>query len=90
MLEQYTRFPGVEVLGIDGKMGDGHRMAWEVGAAKDGREFINMSYRPGPSKESTTNHYAATAKQPHLWLNPKGERFTNEANIEQWPFAGNA
>ncbi|WP_211317668.1 FAD-dependent oxidoreductase [Edaphovirga cremea] len=90
MLTEYTRFPDVEVVGIDGKMGDGIKMAWEVGAAKDGREFINMSYRPGPSKESTTNHYAASAKQPHLWLNPKGERFTNEANIEQWPFAGNA
>ncbi len=90
MLKEYTRFPDVEVLGIDGKVGDGLRMAWEAGAAKDGREFINMSYRPGPSKESTTNQYAASAKQPHLWLNTKGERFTNEANIEQWPFAGNA
>lgn len=90
MLTEYTRFPDVEVVGIEGKVGDGIKMAWEAGAAKDGREFINMSYRPGPSKESTTNHYAASAKQPHLWLNVKGERFTNEANIEQWPFAGNA
>lgn len=90
MLEQYTRFPEVEVLGIDGKVGEGLQMAWEAGAAKDGSEFINMSYRPGPSKESTTNHYAASAKQPHLWVNTHGERFTNEANIEQWPFAGNA
>lgn len=90
MLKQYTRFPDVEVLGIDGKIGEGLQMAWEAGAAKDGSEFINMSYRPGPSKESTTNHYAASAKQPHLWLNTRGERFTNEANIEQWPFAGNA
>lgn len=92
MMEEYTRFPGVEIVGMTGpgKMGDGIRMAWEVGAIPDVKEFINMSYRPGPSGESTTNHYAAAAKQPHLWLNTKGERFTNEANIEQWPFAGNA
>ena len=90
MLKEYTRFADVELIGVKNKVGDGLRMAWEAGAAKDGREFINMSYRPGPSGESTTNQYAATAKQPHLWLNPKGERFTNESNIEQWPFAGNA
>lgn len=63
----------VVVVGIPGKVGDGINMALAAGAAKDGREFINMSYRPGPSKESTTNHYAASTKQPHLWLNTKGE-----------------
>ncbi|MBG6249425.1 FAD-binding protein, partial [Candidatus Symbiopectobacterium sp. PLON1] len=50
MLTEYTRFPDVEVVGIPGKVGDGIKMAWAAGAAKDGREFINMSYRPGPSK----------------------------------------
>lgn len=89
MLKEYTRFPDVEMIGNTGKNGDGIQMAWAAGADKEGMEVM-MSYRPGPHGESTTSHVGAAAKQPHLWLNPKGERFCDESIIFQWPFAGNA
>lgn len=89
MMAEYTRFPDVDLIGNMGKTGEGITMAWDIGAAKEGTEVI-MSYRPGPKGESTTSHVGAAAKQPHLWLNPKGERFCDESIIFQWPFAGNA
>ncbi len=89
MLREYTRFPDVMPIGNQGKNGDGIKMAWAVGADKLGMDVM-MSYRPGPVGESTTSHVGAAAKQPHLWLNPQGERFCDESVIFQWPFAGNA
>lgn len=89
MLEKYVRFPNVMPVANVGKTGDGIRMAWDAGAAAEGLEVM-ASYRPGPVGESTTSHLGAAAKQPHLWLNPRGERFADEGVIFQWPFAGNA
>ncbi len=89
MREEYLRFPNADGLAQDGKTGDGIRMAWAVGAGKEGTE-VQASYRPGPRGVGTTNHVSATAKQPHLWLSPKGERFCNEIIMLEWPFAGNA
>lgn len=89
MREKYLRFPDADGLAQKGKTGDGIRMAWAVGAGEEGAE-VQASYRPGPRGVSTTNHVSATAKQPHLWLTPKGERFCNEIIMLEWPFAGNA
>ena len=89
MMEKYTRFPNVMPIANVGKTGDGIQMAWAAGAAAEGLEVM-ASYRPGPVGESTTSQVGAAAKQPHLWLNPKGERFCDESIIFQWPFAGNA
>jgi fumarate reductase flavoprotein subunit len=89
MLEKYVRFPAAVPIANVGKMGDGIQMAWDAGAAAEGTEVV-ASYRPGPLGESTTSHLGAAAKQPHLWLNPTGERFADEGVIFQWPFAGNA
>ncbi len=89
MREKYLRFPNADGLAQTGKTGDGIRMAWDVGAGKEGTE-VQASYRPGPRGVGTTNHVSATAKQPHLWLTPKGERFCNEIIMLEWPFAGNA
>lgn len=89
MREKYLRFPAADGLAQQGKTGDGIRMAWSVGGGKEGAE-VQASYRPGPRAVSTTNHVSATAKQPHLWLSPKGERFCNEEIMLEWPFAGNA
>jgi fumarate reductase flavoprotein subunit len=89
MMEKYMRFPNVMGVANVGKTGDGIQMAWKAGAAAEGTE-VQASYRPGPVGESTTSHVGAAAKQPHLWLNPKGERFCDESIIFQWPFAGNA
>ena len=80
MREKYLRFPDADGLAQKGKTGDGIQMACEVQA----------SYRPGPRGIGTTNHVSATAKQPHLWLTPRGERFCDEKIMLEWPFAGNA
>lgn len=89
MMQKYTRFPDVMPIANKGKVGEGIQMAWSAGAAPEGLEVM-ASYRPGPVGESTTSHLGAAAKQPHLWLNPSGERFCDESVIFQWPFAGNA
>lgn len=89
MMQQYMRFADVDGLAQKGKTGDGIQMAWSVGGGKDGTE-VQASYRPGPKGVGTTNHVAATAKQPHLWLDPKGNRFCDETIMLNWPFAGNA
>lgn len=89
MMAKYSRFPDVMPIANVGKTGDGIQMAWAAGAAPEGLE-VQASYRPGPVGETTTSHVGAAAKQPHLWLNPKGERFCDESIIFQWPFAGNA
>ena len=89
MMKKYMRFPGVDGLAQAGKTGDGINMAWTAGAGKDGTE-VQASYRPGPKGIGTTNHVAASAKQPHLWLDPQGRRFCDETIMLNWPFAGNA
>ncbi len=89
MMQQYMRFPGVDGLAQTGKTGDGIKMAWAAGGGKFGTE-VQASYRPGPKGVGTTNHVAASAKQPHLWVTPKGERFCDETIMLNWPFAGNA
>ncbi len=89
MMKEYMRFPGVDGLAQTGKKGSGIQMAWKAGGGKEGTE-VQASYRPGPKGVGTTNHVSATAKQPHLWLTPKGERFCDETIMLDWPFAGNA
>lgn len=89
MREKYLRFPNADGLAQAGKTGDGIRMAWAVGGGKEGTE-VQASYRPGPRGVPTTNQVSATAKQPHLWLTPKGDRFCDEKIMLEWPFAGNA
>lgn len=74
MREKYLRFPDADGLAQKGKTGDGIQMAWSAGGGKEGCE-VQASYRPGPRGIGTTNHVSATAKQPHLWLTPRGERF---------------
>jgi fumarate reductase flavoprotein subunit len=89
MLKQYVRHADVDGIAQAGKTGDGINMAWAAGAGKEGQE-VQASYRPGPRGQPTTSHVAATAKQPHLWLNPRGERFCDEGIMLNWPYAGNA
>jgi len=89
MMKKYMRFAEVDGIAQKHKTGDGVKMAWAAGGGAEGTE-VQASYRPGPKGASTTNHVAATAKQPHLWLTPKGERFCDETIMLEWPFAGNA
>lgn len=89
MMKKYMHFAGVDGLFQKDKVGDGIKMAWKVGGGEEGTE-VQASYRPGPKGVGTTNHVAATAKQPHLWLTPQGQRFCDETIMLDWPFAGNA
>jgi len=78
-------------LGNINKMGDGIRMAWEVGAAEEGMGVLQLwrSILIGQGVRELGNLNAASL-QPHLWVNQQGERFCDEtiANID--PFEGNA
>lgn len=89
MLKQYSRFPEVIMVGQTGKDGDGIQMAWEAGAGKEGQEIM-ISYRPGLAGFSTKSHLIAAAVQPYLFVDPNGRRYTDEYNIAEWPFSGNA
>ncbi|MGX9460825.1 FAD-dependent oxidoreductase [Shewanella sp. A14] len=89
MMKKYTRYPDAIPVGNIGKTGDGINMMLGAGAALEGMEVV-QSYRPGVKGEPTTSLILATSRQPYLWVNPQGERFTNEMAIFQWPYAGNA
>ncbi|MEE3663567.1 FAD-dependent oxidoreductase [Brenneria sp. g21c3] len=89
MLKKYSRFPDVIMVGQVGKDGDGIQMAWEAGAGEEGAEIM-ISYRPGLPDFSTTSHLIAAAVQPYLYVDPNGRRYTDEHNIAEWPFSGNA
>ena len=66
-------------IGNVGKMGDGIRMAWEVGAAEAGIDLLEM-FRIGPMGPDFEMkcHLHAAAIQPDLWVDPTGERFCDE------------
>jgi fumarate reductase flavoprotein subunit len=66
-------------LGNTGKMGDGIRMAWEMGAAQEGMGVLHI-LRIGPTGPGLPlmNLVEVAAIQPSLWVNPKGERFCDE------------
>jgi fumarate reductase flavoprotein subunit len=62
------------------KMGDGIRMAWEVGAAEEGMGVLEM-LRVGPAGPGfeIMNMIEMAAAQPDLWVNRHGERFCDES-----------
>ena len=61
------------------KVGDGIRMAWEVGAAEDGLGVQEL-IRSGPMgpEFSFWGEVRMLTNQPDLWVNPRGERFCDE------------
>jgi fumarate reductase flavoprotein subunit len=81
-IKKYTGFDlGVNLVPIGNvdKMGDGIRMAWEAGAADEGKSLLEL-YRVGPIGPDfalgSQVEFAVT--QPDLWVNPRGERFCDE------------
>ena len=66
-------------IGNVGKMGDGIRMAWEVGAAEAGIDLLEM-FRIGPLGPDFEMkcHLHTAAIQPVLWVDPRGKRFCDE------------
>ena len=67
-------------LGNVDKMGDGIRMAFEVGAAEEGLGVLEL-YSSGPVGPGFVRRNAIekAASQPDLWVDPRGERFCDES-----------
>jgi fumarate reductase flavoprotein subunit len=69
----------VTPMGNVGKMGDGIRMAWEMGAAAEGMGVLHLiRVAPFGPEFSFMNTVEGAAIQPVLWVDPKGERFCDE------------
>ena len=79
------------IVGNVGKMGDGIRMAWEVGAAEDGLGAMEL-FRSGPIGPDfpPKNQIEFAAVQPDLWINQQGERFCDEGIAFYDTSVGNA
>lgn len=82
-IKKYSGFDlGVNIIPIGNvdKMGDGIRMAFEVGATDEGLGLLEL-YRVGPVGPEFAMgcqiEFAAT--QPDLWVTPWGERFCDES-----------
>ena len=82
-IKKYSGFDldvNVIPVGNVGKMGDGIRMAFEVGAAEEGIGVLEL-YSTGPvSPEFAMKcELELIAAQPDLWVNTVGERFCDES-----------
>ncbi|NTW98570.1 MAG: FAD-binding protein [Geobacteraceae bacterium] len=90
MMKKYVKdYPDVIPVGQIGKDGDGIRMAEAAGADLEGMATV-QAYRPGLAGFHPADQMIALAVQPYFWVDPRGERYTNESRIEFWPYAGNA
>jgi fumarate reductase flavoprotein subunit len=93
-IKKYTGYDldvNVIPVGNVGKMGDGIRMAWEVGAAEEGIGVLEL-LRAGPLGEGfeIKNQIEMVAVQPILWVNQQGERFCDEGIAFYDSSTGNA
>ncbi|MGD1119524.1 MAG: FAD-dependent oxidoreductase [Dehalococcoidales bacterium] len=82
-IKKYNGFDlGVNLVPVGNvdKMGDGIRMAWEVGAADEGKNVLEL-YRVGPMGPDFAmgGQLEWVAVQPGLWVSPRGERFCDES-----------
>jgi fumarate reductase flavoprotein subunit len=78
-------------IGNVDKMGDGIRMAWEVGAAEEGMGTLEM-FRVGPVGPDfpMKGQIEFAVVQPDLWVSPRGERFCDEGIAFYDTSVGNA
>jgi fumarate reductase flavoprotein subunit len=93
-IKKYTGFDlGVNLMAVGNvdKNGDGIRMAWEMGAADEGKSLLEI-YRVGPAGPDFAmgNRIEFAATQPDLWVDPKGERFCDESICFYDSSVGNA
>ena len=89
MIKKYTGFEwGRDLFSfrIPGMVGDGIRMAWEVGAAPTEMSMEMIYGMPG----ELDPRLHETFRQPHLMVNLLGERFFNEEIMPNTTFTGNA
>jgi Succinate dehydrogenase/fumarate reductase, flavoprotein subunit len=90
MIKEYTGYEcGKDYFGfrIPGLVGDGLKMAWNVGA---GKSDINVEMAVTLPGENITSSIHAAFNQPNLLVNLQGERFFNEEHFENSTYAGNA
>ena len=68
-------------IGNVGKMGDGIRMAFEVGAAEEGLGVLELFSAGAAVGQGFVrrNHLELAVGQPDLWLDPRGARFCDES-----------
>jgi fumarate reductase flavoprotein subunit len=93
-IKKYTGFDlGVNLMPVGNvdKMGDGIRMAWEIGAGEEGKSLLEL-YRVGPMgpEFAMGNQIECATVQPGLWVNPHGERFCDESIAFYDSSVGNA
>jgi fumarate reductase flavoprotein subunit len=73
-------------------MGDGIRMAWEIGAAEEGMGVLQL-LRGGPvlgEGLSFIGPLENASNQPGLWVSQEGERYCDESIQGNFAFDGNA
>lgn len=75
---------------IPGLVGDGLRMAWEVGAGKEEIKMELIYDVPFADFSQGMTAGAQAFKQPNLMVNLQGERFINEEIMYNTTFTGNA
>ena len=93
-IKKFTGFDlGVNLVPVGNvdKTGDGIRMAWEAGAAEEGKSLLEL-YRVGPMEPDFAmgSQIEYTVVQPGLWVNPRGERFCDESIAFYDSSVGNA
>jgi fumarate reductase flavoprotein subunit len=94
-IKKYAGFDlGVNLtpVGNVDKMGDGIRMAWEIGAAEEGMGVLQL-LKGGPvtgAGLSFIGPLESATNQPTLWVNQDGKRYCNESIIGNFAFDGNA
>jgi fumarate reductase flavoprotein subunit len=91
-IKKYTGFDlGTNLIPVGNvdKFGDGIRMAWEAGAAEEGIGVLEL-YRAGPITTEIGGQVEFPTVQPDLWVNPRGERFCDEAVAFYDSSVGNA
>jgi fumarate reductase flavoprotein subunit len=76
-------------IGNEGKMGDGIRMAFDVGAAAEGLGILEL-LRTGQEQPGSVSQIGYAVVQPDLWINGKGERFCDESVTFDDTSMGNA
>jgi fumarate reductase flavoprotein subunit len=88
-IKKYTGYEwgrDLQSFRIPGLVGDGIRMAWEVGAAPTEMRMELIYLMPG----ELNPELAETFRQPHLLVNLLGERFMDEEIMPNTAFTGNA
>jgi fumarate reductase flavoprotein subunit len=93
-IKKYSGFDlGINLFPVGNvdKMGDGIRMAWEVGAAEEGLGVLEM-FRVGPvgPEFPMMGQLEFISAQPDLWVDQSGVRFCDESIAFSETSAGNA